>query len=79
MKVEYKGLFLALAMALSALIANAAIKGDVNRDGEVGIADVNAVIDAILGGGGNSRCDVNGDSEIGIADVNAVIDIILTH
>ena len=53
--------------------------GDVNGDGEVNIADINAVIDIILGGNGStSAVDVNGDGEINIADVNAVIDIILS-
>ena len=52
--------------------------GDVNGDLEVNIADVNAVIDIILGGSGNTvAADVNGDGEINIADINAVIDIIL--
>ena len=52
--------------------------GDVNRDLEVNIADVNAVINIILGGNGStSAADVNGDGEINIADINAVIDIIL--
>jgi hypothetical protein len=53
--------------------------GDVNGDGEVNIADINAIIDAILDDGYASPCDVNTDSEVNIADVNAVIDIILTH
>ena len=53
------------------------LKGDVNGDGEVNIADVNAVIDVILGGGSNNSADVNDDGEINIADVNAIIDIIL--
>ena len=52
--------------------------GDVNRDLEVNIADVNAVIDIILGGNDDTpAADVNGDGEINIADINAVIDIIL--
>jgi len=54
------------------------VKGDVNGDGEVTIADVNAVIDLILAGGYDAVADVNGDGEVTIADVNAVIDIILT-
>ena len=58
------------------------VKGDVNGDGEVNIADVNAVIDIILGGTADpdtmKRADVNGDGEINIADVNAIIDIILS-
>ena len=53
--------------------------GDVNRDLEVNIADVNAAIDIILGGNSSSiAADVNGDGEINIADINAVIDIILS-
>ena len=55
----------------------AGIAGDVNGDGEVTIADVNAVIDMILAGNQGKNGDVNGDGEVGIADANAVIDIIL--
>ena len=51
--------------------------GDVNGDGEVNIADVNAIIDVILNDIDNDAADVNGDGEVNIADVNAVIDIIL--
>ena len=55
------------------------ILGDVNRDLEVNIADVNVAIDIILGGNSSSiAADVNGDGEINIADINAVIDIILS-
>ena len=57
------------------------VRGDVNGDGEVNIADVNTVIDIILGGsadeGTMQRADVNGDGEINIADVNTIMDIIL--
>ena len=53
------------------------VKGDVNGDNEVSIADVNALIDMILSGNQMPNGDVNGDSEVSIADVNAVIDIIL--
>ena len=57
---------------------NGGLKGDVNNDGEVNIADINAVINVILGGGGNNTSgDVNADGEINIADVNAIIKIIL--
>ena len=55
------------------------VHGDVNGDREVNIADVNAVIDIILGGNSSTTAaDVNGDGEINIADVNAIINIILT-
>jgi alpha-amylase len=50
---------------------------DVNGDGEVNIADINAVIDLILAGDETGKGDVNGDGEVNIADVNAVIDLIL--
>ena len=54
------------------------IAGDINGDGEVNIADVNALIDLILSGDiGNGEADVNGDGEVNIADVNVVINLIL--
>ena len=51
--------------------------GDVNNDGEVNIADVNTVIDYILGDKSRQSIDVNNDGEINIADVNAIIGVIL--
>ena len=54
------------------------VPGDVNRDGEVNIADINAVISTILGiTNENTDPDVNNDGEVNIADINAVIAIIL--
>ena len=53
------------------------LPGDVNNDSEVNIADVNALIDMILGASQSLVGDVNGDGEVNIADVNAVIDLIL--
>ena len=55
------------------------LKGDVNGDGEVNIADINAIIDMILSGMSERKGDVNGDGEVNIADTNVVIDIILSH
>ena len=49
---------------------------DVNHDGEVNIADINALIDMILSG--NNFHDCNGDGEMNIADINALIDYILS-
>ena len=58
--------------------AAAGSPGDVNGDGEVNIADVNALIDIILvGAEATDSADVNHDGEVSIADVNALIDIIL--
>ncbi len=56
-----------------------AIQGDVNGDGEVNIADVNAVIDMVLSGNQDNKGDVNGDGEVNIADINLIIDIILNN
>jgi len=57
------------------------LKGDVNGDGEVNIADINAIIDLALGGTADAdtttRADVNKDGEITIADVNEEADIVL--
>ena len=53
-----------------------AVRGDVNGDGEVNIADVNTVIDSILDDVYEPILDVNGDGETNIADVNEIIDII---
>ena len=64
-------------------LETAVVPGDVNADGEVNIADVNAVISIALGGAADenttTRADVNKDGEINIADINAVIAIILAQ
>ncbi len=54
------------------------LTGDVNGDGEVNIADINALIDHILTGASDASADVNDDGEVNIADINAVIDLILS-
>ena len=54
------------------------IRGDVDRDGEVAIADVSALIDILLNNTpapGQADCDM--DDEIGISDVSALIDYLL--
>lgn len=57
------------------------LKGDVNLDGEVTIADINAIIQVILGGQVSDdlrgRADVNEDKEVTVADINSVIDLIV--
>lgn len=57
------------------------LKGDVNGDGEVNIADINVIVNIILGGRVDpstmTRADVNGDGEVNIGDINAIINIIL--
>lgn len=53
------------------------VVGDVNGDGVVDIADVNAIINLILNNEKTDSADLNGDGDVDIADVNAVINIIL--
>lgn len=56
-------------------------RGDANGDGEINIADINAIISILLGDFANydtrQRSDVNQDNEINIVDVNALIDHLL--
>ena len=56
--------------------------GDVNHDGEVGIADVALLIDYILSGNSVALCDICADicedSTIDIGDVTLLIDRVLT-
>ena len=56
--------------------------GDVNRDGNVTISDVTALIDYLLGGDDSSidvqAADVNGSTDVTISDVTALIDLLLS-
>ena len=58
------------------------MRGDVDMDGSVGIADVTALIDYILTGNDTgisvAAADCDLDEAVGIADVTALIDFILT-
>ena len=53
------------------------IKGDVNGDGIVDVADIASVIDCMSGNGkvSKERADVNGDGTVDVADIAAIIDI----
>ena len=53
------------------------VPGDVDGNGSVGIEDVNAVINVMLGKAENALADVDGNGSVGIEDVNAVINIML--
>ena len=57
------------------------LKGDVNRDGEVTIADVTALVNILLGkdtaGYNLEAADVNSDGERTVADVTALVNILL--
>ena len=66
--------------AIRSFVYREYVPGDVNGDGEVNIADVNAIIGYILGANVpfHPRLDVNSDGEVNIADINAVITLILS-
>lgn len=67
--------------AVRQIVMTSELRADVNRDGEVTVADVNAVIDVIVSGSGDQlaieRADVNGDGEVTVADINQVIDAVI--
>ncbi len=62
-------------------IENSTLKGDVNHDGKVDVADVTTLVDYILGntpqGFDASNCNVNEDTKIDVGDVTSLVDIIL--
>lgn len=65
-------------------VDNTLILGDVNKDGQISIADVTALVNIILGKDSTSpyiydhvAADVNQDGSISIADVTALVNIIL--
>ena len=67
-----------ISVTLSLSAGTAGLKGDINGDGEVGIGDVTALVDVLLGGKGDfDVADVNGDGEISIGDVTSLVDILL--
>lgn len=67
--------------AVRQIVITSLLRGDVDGDGEVNIADINAVIAVILHQDVApelmERADVNGDGEVNVQDINAVIGIIL--
>jgi DNA/RNA endonuclease YhcR with UshA esterase domain len=58
-----------------------ALRGDVDLDGEVNIADVTALIDMLLTNAGTSSAgaDCNLDGSVDISDVTALIDYLLSN
>ena len=66
--------------AVRQIVMSSALNADVVVDGEVNIADINAIIAAIFGQvdpDTMERADVNRDGEVNVQDINAVIAIIL--
>ena len=58
------------------------LRGDVNGDGNIGIADVTALIDYVLSHDASNvvveACDCDENGDVGIADITKLIDYILT-
>ena len=55
--------------------ATQTVKGDVNGDGSVDVADISAIISTMAGTATYEKADVNGDSTVDVADISAVITI----
>jgi len=51
------------------------VKGDVNGDGSVNVADISAIISVMAGTATFDKADVNGDGSVNVADISAVITI----
>ena len=55
--------------------AEPAIKGDVNGDGTVDVADISSIISVMAGTASYDDADVNGDGSVDVADISSVISI----
>lgn len=51
------------------------LEGDVNKDGNVDVADISAIISHMAGQAEYDKADVNGDGEVDVADISATISI----
>ena len=63
------------ATGFLASVIKTAVKGDVNGDGQVDVADISAIISDMAGTTKYKDADVNGDNVVNVADIAAVIDI----
>ena len=63
------------------LLSTQSLKGDVNGDGAVDVADIATVISVMSGSAdvSSATADVNGDGTVDIADIVAVINIIAAN
>ena len=77
--MKLRRLFLTFAILMGVFAtAGAAVKGDATGDGVVDVADVNQVINIMLGKAeANAAADVTGDGSIDVADVNLIVNIML--
>ena len=51
------------------------VKGDVNGDGTVDVADISSIISVMAGDGEYANADVNGDGTVDVVDISTVISI----
>jgi len=65
----------ALLISGAAQLSAQALKGDVNEDGNVDVADISTIIDIMAGRLFSGKGDVNSDGNIDVADISTVIDI----
>ena len=59
------------------------VRGDVDMDGEISIADVTALVDYLLNGDATdispANADTDQDNKLGISDVTELVDFLLTR
>ena len=59
---------------------NVNVEGDIDGDGEIDVADIQHIINMIVGTeGSTSMADINGDGDVDIADIQAIINIIISN
>ncbi|MBQ9217234.1 MAG: CotH kinase family protein [Muribaculaceae bacterium] len=72
-----KKILLLVILMATAMASQAKVSGDVDGNGSVDVADVNAVINAMLGKGSVIEADIDGNGVVDITDINQVVNIML--
>ncbi len=72
-----KKILLLVILMATAMASQAKVSGDVDGNGSVDVADVNAVINAMLGKGSVTEADIDGNGMVDITDINQVVNIML--
>ena len=72
-----KKILLLVILMATAMASQAKVSGDVDGNGSVDVADVNAVINAMLGKGSVTEADIDGNGVVDITDINQVVNIML--
>ena len=73
---KYSGTGNIMIASIEIAPANAnAIKGDVNGDGTVDVADISAILNHMAGTTLSDAADVNGDGTVDVADISSVLNI----